>query len=437
MRSIIFGRRTLQRFRALVTDPDGDIALSLVGEPNRQPPVTFAVKRSFPDGSVDCRHVALERNERMLDVMARMEIAHNFEKELELFGDFRPKLAWIHYNNIAGDWITLTCTDGGMEEATIGTCHSSLFGETWGCASSAKEIVMHFAQRATDKQTEVLRGLLSKPPQFKFDERASRDNYGVSFGEEKDASKLKSTLRVMERPAINDVTSSPYEELWNHVMVSYADDDNLFARSLCVVASLNTIANSMGIGKPMGVRNNRRTSTFHDAKAFIRTESSRIVESLNEGDIDWIEKWVFNLKASFWQIQLEDKEERQRNIEEAFADTRLNRYGVRIGQIKQYRFELSMYGDINNAKALHRVIWDRDCGMCQHCGGKLGRVDRLGDEPFQPVIDHIVPLARGGTNVIENLQLLCFKCNSVKATRLESDYSEQERANFYKNRRQR
>jgi 5-methylcytosine-specific restriction endonuclease McrA len=33
-------------------------------------------------------------------------------------------------------------------------------------------------------------------------------------------------------------------------------------------------------------------------------------------------------------------------------------------------------------------------------------------------IDHIIPMARGGTNDLENLQILCRKCNSSKGAKL-------------------
>jgi hypothetical protein len=48
-----------------------------------------------------------------------------------------------------------------------------------------------------------------------------------------------------------------------------------------------------------------------------------------------------------------------------------------------------------------------DCGYrCQACHS----TERL-------CVDHIRPLACGGTNTPDNLQILCFECNTVKGTR--------------------
>lgn len=45
----------------------------------------------------------------------------------------------------------------------------------------------------------------------------------------------------------------------------------------------------------------------------------------------------------------------------------------------------------------------RDGEHCQVCGTKVGLT-----------VDHIQPRAHGGTNVNENLQLLCHECNQEK-----------------------
>lgn len=51
-------------------------------------------------------------------------------------------------------------------------------------------------------------------------------------------------------------------------------------------------------------------------------------------------------------------------------------------------------------------IFERD-GCCLVCGTK----EKL-------TIDHITPIAKGGSNEIENLQTLCGKCNGKKGTKI-------------------
>lgn len=51
-------------------------------------------------------------------------------------------------------------------------------------------------------------------------------------------------------------------------------------------------------------------------------------------------------------------------------------------------------------------IFERDEYSCNRCGA----TDRL-------AIDHIHPVSKGGTNDIENLQILCHACNSQKGNR--------------------
>jgi hypothetical protein len=49
----------------------------------------------------------------------------------------------------------------------------------------------------------------------------------------------------------------------------------------------------------------------------------------------------------------------------------------------------------------------RDEGLCQHCGTSTG--------PMQ--YDHVIPYSVGGDNSVENIQLLCQRCNAAKSNR--------------------
>lgn len=59
---------------------------------------------------------------------------------------------------------------------------------------------------------------------------------------------------------------------------------------------------------------------------------------------------------------------------------------------------------------LRKYVIDRDKGLCQHCLPK-GRV-RVGNQ-----CDHIKPKAQGGTDDLDNLQLLCRPCHDRKSLR--------------------
>lgn len=54
--------------------------------------------------------------------------------------------------------------------------------------------------------------------------------------------------------------------------------------------------------------------------------------------------------------------------------------------------------------ALRREVWKQAQGKCQNCGSL-----------YRLQIDHIEPVARGGTNDSKNLRLLCFHCNQRQA----------------------
>lgn len=66
---------------------------------------------------------------------------------------------------------------------------------------------------------------------------------------------------------------------------------------------------------------------------------------------------------------------------------------------KYYKRLAALYGDV-----------------CFYCTRPFAGVEHL------RTLDHLTPLALGGTNLFENVVLCCTKCNNTKRDRLFSDY---------------
>jgi CRISPR/Cas system Type II protein with McrA/HNH and RuvC-like nuclease domain len=56
---------------------------------------------------------------------------------------------------------------------------------------------------------------------------------------------------------------------------------------------------------------------------------------------------------------------------------------------------------------VRKQVFERDEPVCKSCGSR----DML-------EVDHIIPISRGGSNQLDNLQILCKTCNIKKGNRL-------------------
>ncbi|MBR8638598.1 HNH endonuclease [Streptomyces tuirus] len=126
-----------------------------------------------------------------------------------------------------------------------------------------------------------------------------------------------------------------------------------------------------------------------------------------------------------------DKKWRQKNSEYVSARLAAYREGNKTAIAEQYRkWRLANAGAVTEKNQRRRArlidafvapvdrdeIWVRDDGTCKICDKQIDRSLKW-PHPQSVTIDHVIPLALGGTHEPDNVQLAHAVCNSRKGDR--------------------
>lgn len=135
--------------------------------------------------------------------------------------------------------------------------------------------------------------------------------------------------------------------------------------------------------------------------------------ALNSSEPVRIPNWVASGKAWFlFRGKLVQVTETGQHSEEEMALEVANFVLKRERRYQHLRRQLDAFKNMDRADSERReripesvrlFVWQRDQGRCAACGS-LERLE----------FDHIVPIARGGSNSERNIQLLCEQCNRQK-----------------------
>lgn len=101
----------------------------------------------------------------------------------------------------------------------------------------------------------------------------------------------------------------------------------------------------------------------------------------------------------------EDGEKADSNERKQFTDEQLRSLGITTTKTKR----------IIIPKTIKQRVYEKCHGRCGICGAPV--------TPGYWTLDHIMPLARGGSNEINNLQVACDDCNKLKSSRTDEEFA--------------
>jgi HNH endonuclease len=86
----------------------------------------------------------------------------------------------------------------------------------------------------------------------------------------------------------------------------------------------------------------------------------------------------------------------------------------RAERAEKARLSQSRPNDFYNVRENRQKVYERDNYTCRYCNTTL--------TPYTATLDHLVPVAAGGDNGLDNLVTACLKCNSRKNSKSLGDF---------------
>jgi len=113
-----------------------------------------------------------------------------------------------------------------------------------------------------------------------------------------------------------------------------------------------------------------------------------------------------------YRIKLEpDDSEKVIHLYNSFLEER-GSFSEYKNSLPFWRMEIIKRQSTNQRKpiptSVKKAVWKRDGGKCVNCGSDV-------DIEY----DHIIPVVKGGSSTIQNIQILCKKCNRKKSASIE------------------
>ena len=435
LRRIVAARRCKDRAIARLCDPNGRTVLS--GECHDSC-WTLEIQSHLSATNPVLRAASVVPGVPMLEVADQIGMIPHVEVHRDVTFEEFPKSLYLHFQTMAGDRIAFV-GEGDVDEFATATVEgfsgmgTSLQSPHQRGSLIAEGAVRELAARASNEECELYTSLIHKDPVCTFVDD-QHEAFELDFGEEGEHDLWFDLLSIVDR----DPSSSQDRQAERRarrvlaaVLDSFDDNGRHFARVLRIIDDLNGLIDRT---RPFP-EGTRRHSLHLEIQRNVLDQHQKIVAALNATKLEPLEKQLLAIQHRFWSVQCKEAEDSRRKLEAWLTDTRLNRFGIQRGIINRYRFELSTHGNFDKALEIRAAVVQRDGGICQYCGKTVQADLNLAVLGGACHIDHVVPLARGGTNDLKNLQLLCGDCNLWKGLKVESELPEDVTRNFYKNRR--